>query len=482
MFEHPLSKPQFDFLSCNADWALYGGSAGSGKTFALTVDPLRHTQGKFANPKFRGAIFRRTYPTLTKSGGLLDGCLEMYGSLGAKHNHTRSEFLFPCGSKIGLFTCQFAKDLENYKGAQFDWLGFDEISDFPLSYILFLWSRCRSSSGVKPVLRFTANPDRDSWLFPWVSPWLDLKTGLPNRELSGVIKHFKYTGQNIQWFDEPQYAVSPETGMSECITTSGTFVPGSLADNPHIDIKYRQRLEGLDEQEKQRFLYGNWNASSNVDTEWDRTCFNDIYVDLDEFPSPENPAFANTPIVRMFAVDASKGKKEKEGDYSSICCVAQSTQSDIKYVDADLARRPPGQIVSDLFLFCDQPHHRIISGDLIGIETLQFQELFLDMIYRYAADNPAYALSKYLSSGNIIIPVKDTLPKPLRIRRLDPFIKGHRLRYLNNPGTSLLVQQLRNFNGIQEKGKHDDGPDSLDMATQLPRHLEIYWEERRKGK
>jgi len=418
---------------------------------------------------------------MTKSGSLLDHCTDMYGQIGGVFNHTRSNFTFPVGAKIGLYACQYAKNLEEFKGSQFDALYFDEVTEFPLSYVQFLWGRCRSKCGIRPTLRFSCNPDSDSWLAKWVHWYIDQSTGLPIKERSGIIRHFKIIAGNITWYDDPQYEVSRETGRSECVTTSGTFIPGSLEDNVYLDRKkYRQTLEGLSEQERNRFLYGNWLESSNTDVEWDRTCFADVFVDIDDWPSPLT--LENTQIVRMFAVDASKGRKEKEGDYSAITCVAQSSRSDLKFVDCDMSRRPPGQIVQDLFLFCEQPHHRIISGDLIGIEALQFQELFIDMIFRYAADNPDYALSKYLASGNIIVPVVDTLPKPLRIRRLDPWIKGHRFRYLNNPGTSLLVQQLRNFNGMQPKGKHDDGPDSLDMCTQLPRHLEIYWEERRKGK
>lgn len=445
---------------------------GNGKSHALILDPLRHCTGPHANPLFRGALFRKTYPQLTQAGGLLDSTRQMYSQLGASFNQTRSEWTFPCGAKIGLNTLQYEKDIEEYLGAQWDFVGVDESAAFSLKNILFLWSRCRSKSGVKPTLRMTANPDNDSFLYKLIYDWLDPETGYPNYSMSGVVRHFVPDNEVFVWHDEPQF----EDG--EKISTSFTFIPSNLTDNLHLmksDPAYRQRLMSLPTQERERFLSGCWNASSKTDTEWPRECFMDVYVKEDQFPIPQHRE-----VVRMYAVDASKGKSQKTGDYSSICCLAQT--NDIAYVDADLARRAPGQIVEDLFLFCDQPHHRIRSGDLIGIEALQFQSIMRDLIMVYARDNPEYALSKYLRSGGIIIPIEDSLNKMMRIRRLDAKIRGRQFRFLQNPGTTLLLQQLKQFDGIPAKGRYDDGPDSLDMCQQLPRHLETYYENLRKKK
>lgn len=471
-----LSQPQYDFLSCGSDWIVYGGAAGSGKSHALTLDPLRHVQGPNENRMFRGAIFRRTFPQLANPGGLLDHCREMYGPFGGEFNHTRSEFRFSSGAKISLSTIQFDKDLDNFQGAQLDWVAFDEATQFPFRYIQYLWGRCRSKSGIKPTLRMSCNPDNDSWLYKFLFWWISPETGLPIKERSGVIRHFRNVNNDFVWYDEPQYEVNAKTGVTEKVTTSATFIGATLDDNEALnasDPEYRQRLEQLDEHERERFLNGNWLASSVTDTEWDRSLFMGVYVDRDQFPVP-----INRNCVRMFTIDASKGRSQKKGDYSAITCVCQT--EDLKYVDCDMRRRAPSEIVEDLFLFCNDDIHKIQSGDLIGVESLQFQSLFIDLIMRYAADHPEYALSKYLSGGNIIIPVEDSLNKMMRIRRLDPFISGRQFRFLQNPGTTLLVNQLKNFDGTVSKGKYDDGPDSLDMACQLPMHLQTYWENLRK--
>jgi len=42
------------------------------------------------------------------------------------------------------------------------------------------------------------------------------------------------------------------------------------------------------------------------------------------------------------------------------------------------------------------------------------------------------------------------------------------------------VSQLRQFDGVDRVGQHDDGPDSLDMCQQLPLQLQRWFDEQRK--
>lgn len=410
---------------------------------------------------------------LSNPGGLLDECKKNYGPLNAVYNHTSAQWRFKSGAKINLSSCQFDKDLQNYQGSQLEHIGFDEITQFTQDQVLFLWGRARSKTGIKPTLRATLNPDADSWVYKFLYWWIDPVSGFPIKERSGKIRHFKVDNGRFIWFDSEQH---DDEGHKT--TTSATFIPATLDDNQALmsaDPSYRQRLMQLSDAERERYLHGNWLSSSVTGTEWPRECFIDLYVQEDKFPVPQHRE-----TVRMFTVDGSKGKSTKKGDYSAIVCLAQT--SDLKYVDADAERRPPSQIVQDLFTFCENPLHRIRTGDLIGVETLQFQELFRDLIYLYAKDHPEYALSKYLFSGGIIIPIEDSLNKMLRIRRMDKFVRNREFRFLENPHTSLLLQQFRTFDGIPAVGKHDDLLDALEMACQLPRHLETYYENLRKQK
>ena len=65
----PQKGPQEKFLSSSADIAIYGGSAGGGKSFALLLAPLRHIE----NEDFSCVVFRRGKHTGEKPWGPL-GC------------------------------------------------------------------------------------------------------------------------------------------------------------------------------------------------------------------------------------------------------------------------------------------------------------------------------------------------------------------------------------------------------------------------
>lgn len=478
-----LSNPQYRFLESSADWVIYGGAAGSGKTHVLAIDPLRHCQGPRAHKDFRGAIFRRTYPMLTKPGGLLDHCRNFYSGVSGKWNWTRKEFEFPVGAKLALNTCQYESDLEDYQGSQFDWIGFDEITQFPQRFVTYLWGRCRSKSGIRPVLRGTCNPDADSWLARFLSWWIDPATGFPIPERSGVIRYFAFDSDRNEatWYDEPQTRRDSRTGRVSTTTNSCTFIGATLSDNFHLeetDPSYRNRLEQLSAAERERYLNGCWLASSQTGMEWPRELFLDVSIPAAMFPTDDT-------VVRSFSLDGSKGGKrgkQRQGDFSAIVCVAQERRGDGKYVHADLDRRSPKQIVEDLFRFCEDPMHRIRKGDLIGVESLQFQSLFIDLIMAYAKEYPEMALSQYLMNDGAIIPVEDTLTKELRIRRLDPYLQDRQFAFVDDWGTNLLLNQIKTWDGIPGVGKYDDGPDALDMACQMPRHYMAWLNRIAEGK
>ena len=57
----PKSQRQEDFLLSQADITVFGGAAGSGKSYVGLMTPLLFVD----DPYFRGVIFRRTMPEIT---------------------------------------------------------------------------------------------------------------------------------------------------------------------------------------------------------------------------------------------------------------------------------------------------------------------------------------------------------------------------------------------------------------------------------
>jgi predicted phage terminase large subunit-like protein len=70
----PQPGPQEKFLSSAADIAIYGGAAGGGKSFALLMEPLRHSRGLFYVEhveRFQGSAHEveRSIRTLAENDG-----------------------------------------------------------------------------------------------------------------------------------------------------------------------------------------------------------------------------------------------------------------------------------------------------------------------------------------------------------------------------------------------------------------------------
>ena len=123
----PQQGPQEQFLSSPADIAIYGGSAGGGKTYALLLEPLRHMD----NPGFGVVIFRRDSGQITNEGGLWDNAKDIYRPLGATFMESAPKrVIFPSGAKITFNHLHTDDAVYGYQGAQVALICFDELTHF----------------------------------------------------------------------------------------------------------------------------------------------------------------------------------------------------------------------------------------------------------------------------------------------------------------------------------------------------------------
>jgi len=158
--------------------------------------------------------------------------------------------------------------------------------------------------------------------------------------------------------------------------------------------------------------------------------------------------------AKLMALDPSKGTDARRGDFSAFVMLGVDGQGTV-YMEADLARRPTPQIVADGVELL-----RRFQPDAFAIEANQFQDLL-------AAEFEAEFRRQGLLAARPI-PLENQTNKLVRIRRLGSWLSTRRLRFKSgNPGTKLLVEQLREF----PQGDHDDGPDAAEMALRLARQL-----------
>ena len=241
---------QLEFLANRADICLYGGARGGGKSFALTLDAVRHIK----RPRYRAVVVRREFVDLDGEGGLIEEAEHIYPALGGVQNRTAHRFAWKNGARVAFRHMQDDRALGKVQGQQFDRVLPDEVPQLPERYFWALLQCARSGpSGVVPRVRMGANPpgDRDHWLVQFVEPYLS-HDGYPRPEMSGVVRWFRNTDAGVEWVKE---------GTKHAMSFS--FIPARVDDNTALmerDPAYVTKLENLVSWERDRMLHGNWYA------------------------------------------------------------------------------------------------------------------------------------------------------------------------------------------------------------------------------
>ena len=266
----PQPGPQEKFLKSSADVAIYGGAAGSGKSYALLLEQLYDCD----NPGFRSVIFRRTVPMIRQPGGLLDTSGQVFAPIGARLNQSLLEWQFPTGAVVKFSGMELEADRYSWQGAQMALICFDEVQEFTENQFWFLFSRNRSVSGARSRIRCTCNPDADSWLRTFLEWWIDPATGFPIPSRSGVLRWFVRDGDALHWADTRQELVDKFGADFE--PKSATFVSARVEDNRILlskDPAYLSNLKSLPLVERERLLKGNWNVRATAGNYFRREWF-----------------------------------------------------------------------------------------------------------------------------------------------------------------------------------------------------------------
>jgi predicted phage terminase large subunit-like protein len=265
----PNQGPQREFLATRADVAFYGGAAGAGKSYAITLDVLRHAHRK----GFGAIVLRREATRLTGSGSLWEEMHGVYpnvrGLTATSRESPALEWRFNGASLVELRHLQHEKDVHAHQGKQYAGIYFDEVTEFTGSQFWYMLSRLRTTCGIRPYVRGTCNPDPDSFVKGMIEWWLD-DVGFPIPERSGVLRWFIRDGDDLVWFDSEAEAREKYPSRNPL---SFTFIAASLADNPRGDPTYRDKLEALPRVERERLLGGNWNIRPAAGLYFPRRCF-----------------------------------------------------------------------------------------------------------------------------------------------------------------------------------------------------------------
>lgn len=254
----PQAGPQEAFAACTADVAIYGGAAGGGKSWALIFEVLKW----IAIAGFNAIIFRRLSTELTGGGSVWEEAAKIYPLLGGAMREHRLDCRFPSGALVELKHLQYAQDVRSHLSKQYALIEFDELTQFEESQFWFLFSRNRSTCGVKPYIRAATNPDPDSWVRKLIDWWIG-DDGLPIQERAGVLRWFVRIDDELCWADSPDELREQYPQIQHDDPTSLTFIPAKLGDNPALtdaDPQYESRLNALQSVKREQLKGGNWNA------------------------------------------------------------------------------------------------------------------------------------------------------------------------------------------------------------------------------
>ena len=216
--DDPTAKQEL-FLKTEAREALFGGAAGGGKSYCLTMAALQYVDV----PYYNALLIRRTYGDLDQPGALMDIMRQwLEGSRGVHWDHVENIITFPSGAQLKFGYLRNEADKDRYQGANYHFIGIDELTQFDEDQYLWLMSRNRapiSESDIPLRIWAASNPGRRGHY--WVKQRFLIEGELKGR----------------------------------------TFVRSLLQDNPHLDYnEYKKTLENLDPVTRQQLLDGNWDV------------------------------------------------------------------------------------------------------------------------------------------------------------------------------------------------------------------------------
>src|SRR3984957_7739555 len=219
---------QRDFHASRAKYRLFGGAAGPGKSKALLIEAILQAQ---EHPGANTLLLRRTFPELDTSLLLYfrrDVPQELYKSFQeSKHLVTWWN-----GSTTRFGYCAGEQDVYQYQGAEFLFIGIDELTMFTLRQWQFLTSRNRCPiPGTFPCMAGATNPGNIG--HAWVkSLWID------KQPASGMEDPLSY--------DPADYE----------------FIAARVSDNPIYagDENYLKTLRALPTHLRRAFLDGDWDV------------------------------------------------------------------------------------------------------------------------------------------------------------------------------------------------------------------------------
>jgi predicted phage terminase large subunit-like protein len=198
-------------------------------------------------PGYSAILFRKTYSDLALPGALIsmskEWLMPFVDSGEVKWSEKEKKYTFPAPSTLSFGYLESENDCYRYQGAEFQYIGMDEVTHIAPSNYRYLFSRLRKPKSLKVPLRVraTANPG----------------------------------GEYGEYYYQRFFVEGADAGR--------VFIGAGIDDNPYLDAEqYKEALAELDPVTREQLLNGNWEIKAAGDM-FSRTWFS-IIVPITDVP------------------------------------------------------------------------------------------------------------------------------------------------------------------------------------------------------
>ena len=173
---------------------------------------------------------------------------------GIKFMERDKTWVAPSGATLWMSYLDRDDDVMRYQGQAFNWIGFDELTQWPTPYAWnYMRSRLRTTkaSGLPLYMRATSNPGGPG--HQWVKrTFIDPQT--PNQSFHATDEN----GDVITWPKGHSREGEP--------LFKRKFIPATLFDNPYLsdDGLYEANLLSLPEHQRRQLLEGDWDINEGA--------------------------------------------------------------------------------------------------------------------------------------------------------------------------------------------------------------------------
>jgi predicted phage terminase large subunit-like protein len=290
---HRPTPHQAAFLLVPALEAFYGGAAGGGKSEAQLMGSLQYVDV----PGYAACLVRQTFQMLAQPGGLIQRSHDWLDDSDATWTQAEHQWRFPSGATLTFRHLQDSGAERNFQGAEYHFIGIDEVTDFTHEQYRFLFSRIRRGKNDRIPLRMRAASN----------PY----------------------GPGLEWC-HLRFVI-------EGAALGRVFIPARLEDNPHLDRdSYERFLKELGPVVYRQLRYGDWTIRPEgglFKTEW----FEGRLIERRQLPP-------DLRLCRYWDLAATEAIRGRDPDYTAGVLLGRSREGEYFLIDVRRVRSSPLEV------------------------------------------------------------------------------------------------------------------------------------------